>query len=77
MAARIKLGLDMSICMTMTITITHAIKVTRINKFKINTALPFKRSLPFSLYGERGFVNPPNLGSLGEKSDHNPSNTVY
>jgi len=60
MAARIKLGLDMSICMTMTITITQAIKVTSINKFKINTALPFKRNLPFSLYGERGFVNPTN-----------------
>jgi hypothetical protein len=75
MAARIKLGLDMSI--SMTITITYAIKVTRKNKFKINTTFPFKRSLPSSLYGERGFVNPPNLGSLGEKSDHNPSNTVY
>ena len=57
--ARIKYGRDMPICMT--ILITHTIKTTRNKVFTIVSAFVLNQSLSCSLYGDGGFVNPPQL----------------
>jgi hypothetical protein len=43
----------------LTILITHAIKTTRNKVLTIVTAFVLNQSLSCSLYGDGGFVNPP------------------